>query len=146
MAVYGLSVMADDQLGYFDLSELTEEKKASIADLSEWRTEVLLEAYQALVFAQKLQQECSTDTGKQSRARLVDFSALGAEGAKKRHAPQAELKKWALEKYRAKKWQSANEAAHALTTEIVAHSVTIGAFLKPSNAQRTIYSWFLKSG
>lgn len=145
MAVYGLSILADDQLGYIDLSKLSEEKKASIAELSEWRTEVLLEGYQALVFAQKLQQGYSPETGKQSRAKLVDFSALGAAGAKKRHAPQAELRKWATEKYRAKKWQSANEAAHALTAEVVAHSITIGAFLKPSNAQRTIYSWLLKS-
>lgn len=145
MAVYGLSILADDQLGYSDLSKLPEEKKVSIAELSEWRTDVLLEGYQALVFAQKLQQGYSPETGKQSRAKLVDFSALGAAGAKKRHAPQAELRKWAIEKYRAKKWQSANEAAHDLTAEIVAHSNTIGAFLKPSNAQRTIYSWFLKS-
>ena len=145
MAVYGLSVLADDQLGYYDLSELSDEKKASIAELSDWRTEVVLEAYQALVFAHKLQQERSSEIGKQSKSTFVDFSALGAAGAKKRHAPQAELKKWALEKYRAKKWQSANEAAHALTAEVVLHSNTIGAFLKPSNAQRTIYSWFLKS-
>lgn len=146
MAAYGLSVLTDDQLSYFDPSEIPEEMKASIAELSDWRTGVVLEAYQALVFAQKLKQGHFLETGKQSRVKLVDFSALGAAGAKKRHAPQAELKKWALEKYRAKKWQSANEAAHALTAEVVAHSVTIGAFLKASNAQRTIYSWFLNSG
>ncbi|MGE5470293.1 MAG: hypothetical protein ACM3X0_05790 [Bacteroidota bacterium] len=146
MAVYGLSVLSDGLDDIPDISEkLIEEKKVSKEELSEWSTEALLEAYQALVFAQKLDQSYSPETGKQSRAKLVDFSALGAAGAKKRHAPQAELKKWAIEKYRAKKWQSANEAAHALTTEVVAYSVSIGAFLKPSNAQRTIYSWFLKS-
>lgn len=145
MAVYGLLVLGNAHL-FDEVSEnLVAQSKASSAEIIECRTDMLLEAYQALVFAQKLQQKHPPETEKQSRKKLVDFSALGAAGAKKRHAPQAELRKWAIEKYRAKKWRSANEAAHALVAEVVEHSVTIGAYLKPSNAQRTIYSWFLKS-
>ena len=73
------------------------------------------------------------------------FSKLGRGGAQKRHAPMAELREWAVKKYRAQTWNSANEAAHALAVEVVAYGRTIGAELKPSNAQRTIYDWFLKS-
>lgn len=145
MAVFGLSVLADDQLGYFDLGGLPDDKKAEIGNLSDWRHEVLLDAYQSLVFAQKLLQADKTEAVYLSRAKFVDFSALGAAGAKKRHAPQAELRKWAIALYRQGKWSSANAAAFELAAKVIEHGKQIGAHLSQANAQRTIAEWFRKS-
>lgn len=148
MAVYGLSVLSEglDNIPA-DISEkLIEEKKVSKEELSEWSTDALLEAYQSLVFAQKLQQQVfSPENGRQSNAKLVDFSALGAAGAKKRHAPQAELRKWAVALYRQGKWPSANAGAFDLAEKIIEHGRQIGAHLSQANAQRTIAEWFRKS-
>jgi len=80
MAAYGLSVLADDQLSFFDLDGLSDAQKAEAESLSDWRNEVLLDAYKSLVFAQKLRQVQILDSGKQSGKRLVDFSALGQQG------------------------------------------------------------------
>lgn len=142
MAVYGLSVLREGLDGLPEISEkLIEEKKVSKEELSEWSTEALLEAYQALVFAQKLQQENCQEAGKKSRVRLVDFSELGKIGANKRHAPMNELRKWATERYAEGRWPSANEAAHALRDVVLEHSRLIGANLSEKNAQRTIAEW-----
>lgn len=145
MAAYGLSVLADDQLGFFDLDELSDSQKAEVERLRDWRSEVLLDAYKSLVFAKKLRQGQLLDSGKQSGKRLVDFSALGAAGAKKRHAPQAELRKWAVEHYRNGKWPSANAAAFDLAEQVIDQSRKIGAHISPANVQRTIAEWFRKS-
>jgi hypothetical protein len=72
-------------------------------------------------------------------------AANGQAGAKKRHSKMAELKAWTLEKYRAGSWKSANQAAHALTSQVMARSKEIGANLTESNAQRTIAEWIRKS-
>lgn len=74
-----------------------------------------------------------------------DFSALGKKGANKRHGPMQSLREWAVEKYRAGKWQSANQAAYELKESVIAHGRTIGATLTNENAQRTIADWFRKS-
>lgn len=145
MAVFGLSVLADDQLSYFDLGGLPDDKKAEIDRLSDWRHEVLLDAYQSLVFAQKLLQTHKTDGVNLAPTKVVDFSALGAAGAKKRHAPQAELRKWAVSLYRQGKWPSANAAAFELAAQVIEHGKKIGAHLSQANAQRTIAEWIRKS-
>lgn len=78
-------------------------------------------------------------------ARRINFSELGAKGAAKRHAPYARLRAWAVERYRAGKWPSANKAAHDLKGSVIAHGRTIGANLTEENAQRTIAEWIRKS-
>lgn len=86
-----------------------------------------------------------------------DFSALGKDGANKRHAPMRKLQTWALLQYRASKvkhrqeWEknssatykpiSANLAAHELKEMVMAHGRTINAILAANNAQRTIAAW-----
>ncbi|MDD2742690.1 MAG: hypothetical protein PHV02_10470 [Rhodocyclaceae bacterium] len=72
-------------------------------------------------------------------------SAIGKAGAQKRHAPMAELRLWAIEKYQAGEWQSANQAAHALKEQVLWHGRAINAHLTEENAQRTIAEWFRKS-
>lgn len=77
--------------------------------------------------------------------KLVDFSALGKAGAIKRYAPILELKIWAIDLYRSGNWKSANQAAHQLKQQILAHGKTISANLSEQNAQKTIAAWFSKS-
>lgn len=77
--------------------------------------------------------------------RNLELSALGRAGGKKRHAPMAELRSWAIEKYKAGEWQSANQAAHALVDSVIKHGRSINAHLTAQNAQRTIAEWFRKS-
>lgn len=69
------------------------------------------------------------------------FSRLGTKGADTRHAPMRELRDWALSKYQAGSWPSANKAAHDLKNQVMAHGRTIGAILTEQNAQRTIAEW-----
>lgn len=147
MAVYGLLILENDHIfdDYKIQEHSTEHSKLSPTELIEFRTDALLEAYQALVFAQKLQQKHSTETGNKSRKTLVDFSALGASGAKVRHAPMAEVRKWAISLYREKTWPSANAAAFELADQVVKYAREIGANLSPFNAQRTIAEWIRKS-
>jgi hypothetical protein len=73
------------------------------------------------------------------------YVQLGKVGATKRHAPMAELRKWAIEKYSEGKWTSANQAAHDLQAKVLEHGRAIGANLTNSNAQRTIAEWIRKS-
>jgi hypothetical protein len=72
-------------------------------------------------------------------------SKNGLLGANKRHAPMRALTEWAIEKYKAGNWKSANQAAHDLKDAVVAHGRTINAHLSEENAQRTIAEWFRKS-
>lgn len=72
-------------------------------------------------------------------------SRSGKAGAAKRHAPMAQLRAWAIEKYREGKWPSANQAAHDLRDCVIEHGRTIGANLSKANAQRTIADWINKS-
>lgn len=77
--------------------------------------------------------------------RKAERAINGKAGAQKRHAKMAELKSWALQKYRAGTWKSANQAASELMPEVLDHSQKIGANLTKSNAQRTIAEWIRKS-
>lgn len=77
--------------------------------------------------------------------RRAEISRNGKKGTEKRHAPMRELRAWAVDQYRAKKWPSANNAAHELRDLIIEHGRTINAILKKENAQRTIAEWFRKS-
>ena len=72
-------------------------------------------------------------------------SALGKNGAIKKHASMKELRGYAIELYKADKWSSANQAAHMLKDKVIAHGKTIEAYLSPANAQRTIAEWIRKS-
>jgi hypothetical protein len=74
-----------------------------------------------------------------------DFSALGAKGAAKRHAPMKQLEAYAVSLYDPNEWKSANQAAHALQVKIMEYGRLINAPLTPSNAQRTIAEWFRKN-
>ena len=154
LAAYGLWLL-DDAL--FSLGPIPD-NDADIGPLPEynrqgWKREDVIEhraactllAYQALAYAQRILRGTKLTAEEAKKASYYDFSAIGKAGAIKRHAPMAELREWATRKYRAKKWNSANEAAHALTDEVLAYGRTIGAELKASNAQRTVYDWFLKS-
>ncbi|CAG9183504.1 hypothetical protein CURE108131_07595 [Cupriavidus respiraculi] len=114
-------------------------------DVLEHRYETLLLAYQALVYAQKLAAGMPLTGEEVARAKLVNFSKLGEEGARKRHEPMTQLKRWAVELYKAGTWPSANRAAHDLKERVIEHGRTIGAVLSDQNAQRTIAEWFRKS-
>lgn len=77
--------------------------------------------------------------------RKAERAVNGKAGAQKRHAKMTELKDWALQKYRAGTWKSANQAASELMPDVLAHSQKIGANLTKSNAQRTLAEWIRKS-
>ena len=145
MAAYGLSVLHGDKSEFSDMRERPKAERLQSKALMKVRHEIAFVAYQALVYAHKLRHGQAPSAEGKPCVHLVDFSALGVAGAKERHKARAKLKEWATEKYRAGKWSSAHEAAHALTDEVLAYGRTIGAELKPSNAQRTIYKWFLDS-
>lgn len=115
-------------------------------DVIHHKAECLLNAYQALSYAQRLLHNTMPTAEEIEKAAKFDFSALGKAGARKRHAPMRDLEKWAVDQYRLGKWSSANDAAHQLKDKTIAHGRTIGAFLKESNAQRTIAGWFSKDG
>lgn len=72
-------------------------------------------------------------------------STIGKAGAEKRHAPNAELREWTINRYRGGVWRSANQAAHALKDSVMEHGRKIGAVLSEENAQRTIAEWIRKS-
>lgn len=75
----------------------------------------------------------------------LDRSRTGKAGAQVRWAPNKKLEAWAVEKYRAKEWPSANKAAHDLKDQVREYGRTIGAPLTEENAQRTIAEWFRKA-
>lgn len=77
--------------------------------------------------------------------RKAERAINGKAGAQKRHEKMFELKDWTLQKYKARTWKSANQAASELVSDVLAHSQKIGANLSKSNAQRTIAEWIRKS-
>lgn len=76
---------------------------------------------------------------------IEQASRSGKAGANKRHEPMKQLKKWAIDQYRAGSWPSANKAAYELKDRVIQHGQTIGAYLTKENAQRTLAEWFRKS-
>jgi hypothetical protein len=115
------------------------------ADVVNHKAECLLNAYQALSYAERLGRGVKLSADEVASVAKFDFSALGKDGANKRHAPMRALRAWALEQYRAGSWVSANQAAHELMGRVMEHGRTINATLQPSNAQRTIAAWINKS-
>lgn len=79
------------------------------------------------------------------KLRHAEIVQNGKKGIEKRYAPMRQLQSWAVEKYQAGKWPSANAAAVALEEQIVQHGRTINATLSKTNARRTIAEWFRKS-
>ena len=108
------------------------------------KAECLLNAYQALCYANRLTQKIELTPDEQESIAKFDFSALGAAGAAKRHSPMRALREYALSLYEPCEWKSANQAAHELMNKIMDHGRSLNASLIPSNAQRTIAEWFRK--
>ena len=111
----------------------------------EHQSSCLLFAYQALTYARKLVDKVPLSKEEKQKVSAFDFSSLGRKGALKRHAAMAALRSWAIEKYQAGEWQSANQAAHSLKESVIRYGRTINAHLTEENAQRTIADWFRKS-
>lgn len=109
------------------------------------RGECLLIAYQALAYSQRLNTGEKLNDEESKNISAFNFSEIGKNGAKKRHASMNKLRDWAVVKYRAGTWPSANQAAHELKDSVIQHGRTIGANLEPQNAQRTIANWFRRS-
>lgn len=114
-------------------------------EVIEHRAACMLLAYQSLLYCQRILSGTRLTADEEARAETFNFSAIGKAGAKKRHAAMAALRSWAIEKYQAGEWQSANQAAHSLKESIISHGRTINAHLSEANAQRTIAEWFRKS-
>lgn len=108
------------------------------------KAECLLNAYQALCYANRLTQKIELTADEKESIAKFDFSALGAAGAFKRHSPIRALRDYAISLYDPREWKSANQAAHELMDKIMTHGRSINARLAPSNAQRTIAEWFRK--
>ena len=111
------------------------------AEILNHKAECLLNAYQALSYAERLNRPIELSTDEKEHSAKIDFAALGKDGAKKRHAPMQALRAWALDRYREGSWPSANQAAHELMAAVIEYGRTINAPLSPSNAQRTIAHW-----
>lgn len=154
LAAYGLWLL-DEQLG--SLGPIPE-NDADIGPLPEhncygWKRDEVIEhraacmllAYQSLSYCQRILSGTRLTADEEARAEKFNFSAMGKAGAQKRHAPMVNLRAWAIERYRAGKWKSANEAAHALKKSVIDYGRTINAKLTEENAQRTIAEWIRKS-
>lgn len=115
-------------------------------EVIEHRAACMLLAYQSLSYCQRILIGTRLTADEEARAKTFNFSAMGKAGAKKRHAPMAMLRSWAIEKYQTGEWKSANQAAHSLKESVIKHGRTINARLSEENAQRTIAEWFRKSG
>jgi hypothetical protein len=142
LAAYGLWLLSEE------FGDVNEQEGFRRNEVVEHRIECLLLAYQALAYAHRaLHGIIGFDLTLEEKRKtvLIDFSTLGKVGAEKRHVPMRGLRAWAIEKYRAGKWASANQAAHALKGEVLQHGRTIGAHLSEENAQRTLAEWFRKS-
>lgn len=154
LAAYGLWVLAEliDGLGP------TPDNDADIGPLPEhncygWKRDEVIEhraacmllTYQSLLYSQRILRGTNLTAEENARAEQFSFSAMGKAGAQKRHAPMAALRSWAIVKYKASDWQSANQAAHTLRDSVIKHGRTINAHLSEENAQRTIAEWFRKS-
>ena len=105
------------------------------------KAECLMLAYKCLVYAQRLQLGTALSEAETTKLHSFDFSKMGKDGAKKRHAPMALLKKWTIEQYKAGNWPTFSGAALDLKDSVIDHGRTINAILSPTNAQRTIYDW-----
>ncbi|MFP5381000.1 MAG: hypothetical protein ACLGG4_01925, partial [Gammaproteobacteria bacterium] len=103
-------------------------------EVIEHRAACMLLAYQALSYSQRILSGTQLTAEEATRAAQLNFSAMGRAGAQKRHAPMAELRSWAIEKYKAGEWQSANQAAHALVDSVIKHGRSINAHLTAQNA------------
>lgn len=153
MAVYGLWFLDEEMESLGPMPETDTDGPIpeyngngwTLVEVLEHRSACLLFAYQALSYCRRILGGTQLTLNEEARAEKFSFSAMGRLGAKKRHAPMAELKSWAIQKYREKKWKSANQAAHALKSLIMDHGRTIDANLSEENAQRTIADWFRKS-
>lgn len=113
-------------------------------EVVEHRAACMLLAYQSLLYCQRILSGTRLTVEEEERAGKLNFSALGKAGAQKRHAPMAILRSWAIERYQAGEWKSANQAAHSLKESVIRHGRTINAPLTEENAQRTIADWFRK--
>ena len=102
--------------------------------------DVLFESSEALAIADGFSMWAGARENSHEEARRA-----GESGAQKRHAPMRQLEQWAVSKYREQVWDSASHASHELKDAVLAESRRIGANLKPSNSQRTIYDWILKA-
>lgn len=111
------------------------------AEVVHHKAECLLNAYQALSYAERLGHKVKLSADEVASVARLNFSSLGKDGADKRHAPMRALRAWVIEQYLAGKWVSANQAAHDLMERVMEHGRTINAILQPSNAQRTIAAW-----
>lgn len=114
-------------------------------DVAEHKAACLLLGYQALSYSQRILNGASLSVEEKQKKSQIDFSVLGKAGAAKRHAPMAKLRAWAIDRYKAGNWASANQAANELQNSVLEHGRSIGANLTKSNAQRTIAEWFRKS-
>lgn len=114
-------------------------------EVIEHRAACMLLAYQSLSYCQKILSGTRLTAEEEARAEKFSFSAMGKAGAQKRHAPMVNLRSWAIKRYKAGEWKSANQAAHALKDSVIAYGRTIGAILSEENAQRTIAEWIRKS-
>lgn len=111
----------------------------------EHQGECLLNAYQALSYAERLQRKVVLSTDERAHISMVDFSKLGKRGSDVRHGPNRELKKWTIARYQEGSWEHVNEAAFELMDAVIDHGRTIGVTLVRHNAQTTIAKWISKS-
>lgn len=148
LAVYGLWFLEEEMHSVGPLPEEGHNDHGFKRDeVIEHQASRLLFAYQALSYCNRITAGTTLTDDQSKQADKFNFSEMGKIGAQKRHAPMANLRDWALQRYKAgnHQWKSANEAAHALRDEVVAHGRTINAHLSEQNAQRTIAEWFRKS-
>jgi hypothetical protein len=111
-------------------------------DVKGHQAECLLNASQALWYAERLTGEIELSADEEAGLEEFDFSALGKSGAVVRHGPMRALRAYAVSLYNPQEWKSANQAAHALSEKIMDYGRTRNAILQPANAQRTIAGWF----
>lgn len=151
LAAYGLWLITEEMqsMGPFGDDDFGEDGRNAHffekAEVISHTAECMLLAYQALSYARKITMGGKPSAEEREIAASFDFSSLGKQGAAKRHAPNAALRKWAVEKFLAGTWDSANKAAYDLKDSVIAHGRTIGVVLSVENAQRTIAEWFRKS-
>ena len=145
MAAYGLWFL-DVELDKMPPRIMEDMNNSRVTELSiaDHRAECMLNAYQALYYAERLGNQLKLTDEENANIKKVDFSALGRKGAVERHKQMRLLEEYALSLYKHLEGKSANAAAYELRDKILDHSRKINANLKPSNAQRTIADWFRK--
>jgi hypothetical protein len=148
LAAYGLWWIDEKKLGSLGpIPEIDAHNHSGLkrTEVIEYRASCMLLAYQSLSYCQRILSGTQLTPDEKARAENFNFSAMGKAGALKRHRPMAELRSWAIERYREGEWQSENKLEHALREPIIKHGRTINAYLTEENAQRTIAEWFRKS-